>query len=182
MAQGRGWSGRGWLIGMVLVTTAGAATAADNDGAGDRILQSLTRCRAVADNAERLACFDKASGALEQAVKAKEVRIVDQEDIRKTRRSLFGFTVPRIGLFGDRDGEEERPEFTEINTTVASSRALANGRAEIRLTGEENAVWQTTEAMAFPPKAGDAIRIRKGTLGNYFISVGGRSVRGMRVR
>ena len=182
MAQRRGWLWRGCVAGMALATMTSGARAADKDAAGDRVLQSLTRCRGIADSEERLACFDKATGALEQAVQAKQVRIVDQEDIRKTRRSLFGFTVPRIGLFGDRDGEEDRPEFTEINTVVASSRALGNGRVEIRLAGEESAVWQTTEAMNFPPKTGDAIRIRKGSLGNYFINVGGRSVRGMRVR
>lgn len=166
---------------VALAMTAVPAVAAENDGAGDRVLQSFAQCRAVADAAQRLACFDSAASALEQAVKAKEVRIIDKEDVRRTRRSLFGFTLPRVGLFGDGD-KDEREEFTEINTTVASARQLDNGRVELRLTGEEDAVWQTTEAVAWPPKPGDKIRIRKGAIGSYFVTFSGKTYRGMRVR
>lgn len=167
---------------VVALSAAGAAVAQSTDRAGDRVLQSFAQCRAITDAEQRLACFDKAAGALEQAVKTKEVRILDEEDVRRTRRSLFGFTLPRVGLFGEGDKDEEKEEFTEINTTVTSARQLENGRVELRLTGEDEAVWQTTEAMAWPPKPGTKIRIRKGAIGSYFINVGGRSVRGMRVR
>ncbi|MDF2604938.1 MAG: hypothetical protein K0R56_2300 [Sphingomonas sp.] len=166
---------------VALAMTAVPAVAAEKDGAGDRVLQSFAQCRAVADAAQRLACFDSAASALEQAVKTKEVRIIDKEDVRRTRRSLFGFTLPRVGLFGDGD-KDEREEFTEINTTVASARQLDNGRVELRLTGEEDAVWQTTEAVAWPPKPGDKIRIRKGAIGSYFVTFSGKTFRGMRVR
>jgi hypothetical protein len=169
-------------VGAVAVAMAGVAAAAEPDAAGDRVLQSFAQCRAIGAAEARLACFDKAASALEQAVKSKEVRIIDKEDVRRTRRSLFGFTLPRVGLFGDRDGEGEKEEFTEINTTVASARQIKDGRVELRLTGEEDAVWQTTDSVAFPPKPGAKIRIRKGAIGSYFITFGGKSVRGMRVR
>lgn len=167
---------------IAMLGAAGTAGAQAQDGASSRVLQSLTQCRAITAADQRLACFDKAAAALEQAVQAKEVRILDKEDVRRTRRSLFGFQLPRVGLFNEGDEEAKREEFAEINTTVASARQVQNGRIEIRLTGEDDAVWQTTEAMTFPPKPGDKIRIRKGAIGSYFISVGGRSVRGMRVR
>lgn len=174
--------------GILLVATAGlgivgsAGPALAQDSAGTRVLQSFAQCRSIAASDERLACFDKAAGALEQAVKTKEVRILDKEDVKRTRRSLFGFTLPRVGIFGERDEDGEKEEFTEINTTVSSARQLPNGRVELRLTDEPDAVWQTTEGMTFPPKQGDKIRIRKGAIGSYFITVGGRSYRGMRVR
>jgi hypothetical protein len=110
------------------------------------------------------------------------VQIIDRADVRKARRSLFGFTLPRINLFGSGEGEPGVEAFTEITTTVQSARPVANGRVEIRLADGNDAVWQTTEPMNFPPKAGAKIRIRKGALGNYFIAVDGRSYRGMRVR
>lgn len=169
-------------VGATAVAMAGAAVNAGADGAGDRVLQSFAQCRAITEPEARLACFDKAAGALEQAVRAKEVRILDKDDVRRTKRSLFGFTLPRVGLFGDGNEDSEKEEFTEINTTVASARQLDNGRVELRLVGEDDAVWQTTETLAWPPKPGAKIRIRKGAIGSYFINVGGKSVRGMRVR
>jgi len=161
-----------------------AAAGDAQTGPGERVLQGLRSCRAITAAEARLACFDKATAALEAAVDAKDVRIVDRQEIRKARRSLFGFTIPKVALFGggdDGDQDDKEDAFTEINTTVASARAVENGRVEIRLVGED-AVWRTTDPMAWPPKSGAKIRIRKGTLGNYFIAVDGRSVRGMRVR
>lgn len=177
MAQSRALATGSIVLAMVAATGAQA-----QDGAGSRVVQSFTQCRAITAAEERLACFDKAAAALEQAVQAKEVRILDKDDVRRTRRSLFGFQLPRVGLFNEGDEEAKKEEFTEINTTVASARQVQNGRVEIRLTGEDDAVWQTTEAVTFPPKTGDKIRIRKGAIGSYFINFGGRSVRGMRVR
>lgn len=158
------------------------AAAQDSDGS-QRVLGSFSACRAIAAPEARLACFDKASAALEQAVKAKDVRIVDRSDVRKARRSLFGLTLPSIGLLGgDDDGEKEREAFSEINTVVRSARPGPNGRGEITLADEGQAVWQTTEPMNFPPRAGAKVRIRKGTMGGYFLHVDGRSYRALRLR
>ena len=161
-----------------------AAPAAAQTGSGTAIVDSLTACRTIAGAEARLACFDRAAAALDTAVKAKDVRIVSRQDVRKAKRSLFGFTLPKIDLFGggrDEDDADE-PAFTEINTTVASAKPGPNGRVEIRLADESEAVWTTTEPMKFPPRAGEKIRIRKGTLGNYFLNVGGRGYKGMRLR
>lgn len=163
--------------------TAGTAFAADPETAGDRLMRGFAQCRAIADPAQRLDCFDKAASALEQGVKTKDIRIVDRSDVRKARRSLFGFTLPKLNLFGNDDEDRaEEEKFAEINTTVAAARPAANGRVEITLADGSDAVWQTTEAVMFPPKPGDKIRIRKGAIGSYFITFGGKAVRGMRVR
>ncbi|WBH15398.1 hypothetical protein [Sphingomonas radiodurans] len=172
-----------WVMsGVAMLAMGTGAQAAEPDGAGERVLASFAQCRSITDAAQRLDCFDKAASALEQAVKANDVRIVDRGDVRKARRSLFGFTLPKLDLFGRDDDDEKEAPFTEINTTVASAREVANGRVEIRLADDTEAVWQTTEAVMFPPKPGATIRIRKGAIGSYFITFGGKSVRGMRVR
>lgn len=164
-----------------------ACEARGETAASDRVLESFARCRAIAATPDRAACFDAAARGLETAVKSKEITIVDRQEVRTARRSLFGFTLPRIGLFDggdsdDRDRAARPEEIKEIETTVASARVIANGRVELRLA-DSDAVWVTTDPMAFPPKPGKKVRIRRGTLGNYFIAVDGeRSVRGMRVR
>lgn len=155
--------------------------------ASSRVLEPFARCRAVGAAQERADCFDAATKALEIAVERKDVTIVDRQEVRTARRSLFGFTLPRIGLFdgGDRDDNGKAPareEIKEIETTIASARSVANGRVEFRVA-DGDAVWTTTDPMAFPPKPGDKVRIRRGTMGTYFIAVAGqRSVRGMRLR
>ena len=160
-----------------------AAQASAQTGSSERVLRSFTDCRAIAAADARLACFDKAAASLEAAVRAKDVTIVDRQDLRKARRSLFGFTLPKIDLFGGKGRSEDKSDdFTEINTSVASARPVANGRVEIRLADESEAVWQTTDPMNFPPRAGAKIRIRAGAMGNYFLFVDGRSYRGMRLR
>ena len=60
-------------------------------------------------------------------------------------------------------------------------RSLGYGKYAIVL--DSGARWQTTEPVNYgpTPAAGRAIKIKKGTLGSYFISIdGGRAVKGMR--
>ncbi|HVF95071.1 MAG TPA: hypothetical protein VM900_12225 [Sphingomonas sp.] len=168
---------------VTLLSLTSGAAAQGSAGAG--VVSALTACRAIAAPDARLACFDAAAARVAAAIESKEVTVVDRQDVQKARRSLFGFSLPRIPLFGlggrDADRGEEK-EFSELNTTIASARQIANGRVELRLT-DEDAVWQTTDPLLFPPRAGTKMRIRKGALGNYFLAIQGeRSVRGMRVR
>lgn len=154
-------------------------------GGAQRVLGGFAACRAITDAGERLACYDKASAALEEAVKQNDVRIVDRADVRRARRSVFGLNLPDLGLLGggaDRGETDQRETFSEINTTVRSARPGANGRGEITLADEGYPVWQTTDAMPFPPRAGAKVRIRKGTMGAFFLNVDGRSYRALRLR
>ena len=170
-------------VALVLATGLPASAATAQSAGGKAVLQSFVQCRSIAVPEARLACFEQATSALEKAVSAKEVTLLDRQDVRKARRSLFGFSLPRIGLFGGGDGDDDKEGSTEpLETTIVGSRALPNGRYELRLA-EEDAVWATTDPMSFPPKAGSKVRIRRGALGNYFIAIDGeRSIRGMRVR
>lgn len=172
-----------WMLAAVVVLPTGAMAQSKTDGPSERVLGGLRACRGLPD-AERLACFDRAATALDAAVASKEVTVLDKQEVRRTRRGLFGFTLPKIGIFGGGDGDEKAEDaFTEITTTVASARVVENSRVEFRLADESEAVWRTTDPMGFPPKPGTAVRIRKGALGNYFIDfAGSRGVRGMRVR
>lgn len=167
-------------IAMICCTSEGVA----QQMSSGKVMESLSQCRAISAPDARLACFDAAAAAIETAVKAKDVTIVDRQDIRRARKSLFGFSVPHIPLFGggDRDGGPKTDDFTELNTMIASARPMDNGRIELRLA-DSDAVWMTTDPMSFPPKAGAKVRIRQGAMGNYFIAINGeRSVRGIRVR
>lgn len=163
-----------------LALMAASATAQTGGAAADRVLRAFDACRQIVPAEERAACFDQSAAALARAVAAREVRIVDRREVDKARRSLFGFTLPNLNIFGG-GGDRDAAPFVEINSTVQSARAAENGRAQIVLADEGNAVWLTTDPLSFPPRPGARIRIRKGTLGNYFLNVDGRTYRATRV-
>lgn len=145
---------------------------AQTDG-GD-VVSSMTRCRSIAEPAARLACFDQAAAAVETAREKKELVVLDKAEVKKTRRTLFGFSLPRIKFL---EGEDD-PE-PQIETTVDWARSLGNGKWALKT--KEGATWQTTEAMIDAPRTGDKLTIRRGTLGSYFIKIGSfKAVRAMR--
>jgi hypothetical protein len=164
---------------MIAAALGGQAAPAQAD-APPSALRALAACRAVAEPSARLACFDQASGDLEQAVAARSVLVLDKTEVTQTRRSLFGLRLPKLNIFGRGDGDGE--ELKELTSKVTEARPLGYGKW--RLVLEDGAPWETTEALgtfARPPAVGDTINIRRGMAG-YFLKVGGQSaVRARRV-
>jgi hypothetical protein len=136
-------------------------------------LNQLTACRQVTPDAERLACYDRQVAALEAAEASREIAVVDRQQIRRTRRSLFGLTLPDLGIFGgDRDEGDDGAAVNEINSTIQAIGTGADGRTTYRL--QDNSVWVQTEGRAGFPRSGEAIRIRRGPLGSYLANIAGR--------
>lgn len=143
-------------------------------------IEALKACRAIADAAERLACYDAKVGSMVSASEAGDVRIVDREDVRRTRRQLFGFTVPDLDIL---EGDEQDKEASELlETTITGARQL-NSKVW-RFTTEEGAVWEINNAprRLAPIKAGDSVIFKKASLGFYFIRINGQmGVKGKRI-
>ncbi len=136
---------------------------------------NLKACKAIVDRDARLDCYDKAATALEQAVVSKDVLLTDKAQLKEARRGLFGFSLPKISLFGSDDPEGEA---NEIESIIARATQLGrNGPWTITL--EDGAKWVQLDGDLFPvPKPGQKIRIRKAALGSYFANVNGqRAVR-----
>lgn len=163
---------------IVALALAVPARAADEQPAP---IRGLAACRAIADNAQRLACFDREAATLVTSVEQKETVLLDRQEVRKTKRSLFGFTLPRLPFFNSgKDEGREEPEFTQIDTPIKTVRSIGYGR--FRFTVDEGALWETTEGINAFPKPGQKVVIKKGLMGSYFIKFeGARSVKGMRV-
>ncbi|WP_116968884.1 hypothetical protein [Blastomonas sp. UPD001] len=142
------------------------------------LFEALEACRAIADNVQRLACFDGTSAKLSAAVDAKQIVVIEEKEVKKTKRSLFGFRLPDLSIFGGNDNDSE--EDKTLVTTIKSLGRAEGGRWNIGIP--EGAVWQTTEAMTFNPKVGDAVEIKTGVMGGYFLRVGKkRAVRAKRI-
>ena len=143
-------------------------------------VRALRDCRSIADSASRLACYDRAAAALDQAVATRSVVVMGAEEVRQTKRSLFGFSLPRLPFFGGKDDDSGAER--EIEGSLASAAPTGYGRWRVRL--EEGGVWETTEAASASnePFVGAKVRIRRAALGSYLMNVGrSRAIRVRRV-
>lgn len=96
-------------------------------------LQPILACRQIADDAERLACFDSAAGALSGEEEAGEIVVVRREQIEQAERESFGFSIPGVsglassigGLFsGDAPAQAPAPHHAaEAPVRTAASEA-----------------------------------------------------------
>ncbi|GAA0638065.1 hypothetical protein [Brevundimonas lenta] len=138
-------------------------------------LQRLVACRAVTDNAARLACYDAAAGALDSAERQGEVVVIDRAQVNETQRQLFGFEMPSLPrLFGN----AAAAQIDSIETTLQSASLAGDGHWVFRLA--DGGVWRQidSEPVRFRNRAGQEVRVRKASLGSYMLTVdGSRAVR-----
>jgi len=142
------------------------------------LVDALVKCRVETGDAARLRCYDVAAEALTDASTKGEVIVVDRDDVRKTRRSLFGFNLPKLPFFGGDDSQDAQAD--EVEAVIKSVRTGRDGKHVLVL--DDGSVWQTTEGRPIRAEAGAPITIKRAALGSYFLRVGGRSVKGIRIR
>lgn len=177
----------GWFfVVSLLPLLAGAAQAApQRQQPRPEIFNSLLQCRGIADDTQRLACFDRQVGAMEAAAQRDEVVVLDKGELNKTRKTLFGFSFPKLPFLGGGDDDAAKPQeeegVTHIDATIASVRSLGYGKWQIGL--DDGAQWMTTEAITVrDPKVGQKIELKRGAMGSFIGKVeGGRPVRMKRI-
>lgn len=157
----------------MLLAVHAPSTAQDRTGLSaaktPKIFDDVLQCRAIADAQARLACFDKTVGTLATAQQNKDLYVADKQAVQEARRGLFGFSLPKVKLFGDNDMAED---VKSIETTIKS---VSQGQKGYVFTLEDGARWaQMDGAYMDKPKAGSKIRIRRAALGSYMASIEGR--------
>lgn len=157
-------------------TTAHAQPAGEGRAA---VVQRLADCRKITDDGARLACYDTAAAAFDQAEAKGDVVVVDREQARKVRRQAFGFSLPSISLF---EKGESQAEIDTVEAKVATARQDGAGKWIIKL--EDGAVWAQVDSNELfkTPKPGMPVEIRRATMGSYLVVIGNqRGFRGRRV-
>lgn len=169
-------------LGLVMIIAAAATVAAPpKPQMSSAAVDTLLACLDVPDAGARLACFETQARSLKEATAKRDVIVIDQADIQKTKRSLFGFTLPHIALFDTpaatsrdkgKDKKAEEPNVDRLETTV--KQAFRGGNGLWTLVLEDDARWQQIEAgrESDEPRAGMKIDIRKATMGSYFAKIG----------
>ncbi|KUR72240.1 hypothetical protein AQZ52_02860 [Novosphingobium fuchskuhlense] len=131
------------------------------------VFEAVVNCRTLTSDSERLACYDRSVAALAAARDKADIVVADRATIRETKKGLFGFTLPKLKLFGaaENDGDDVK----EIESTITAVRRTADGLAIFTLA--DGARWKQTDGGATFAKPGIGIRIKRGTLGSYLASI-----------
>ena len=138
-------------------------------------LSRVVECRSIREDAARLACYDAQVGALDAAEHDKQVVVMDREQIRRTRRSLFGLTLPSLSFLGGGDKDKAaQEEAATLETTIARASRGPDGKWVLVLA--DGARWRQSDTRDIPrdPRAGMPIVIRRAALGSYLGKIDGQ--------
>jgi hypothetical protein len=142
-------------------------------------LTNLLGCRAIGNSAERLLCFDREAAALEASHLSGAIVVVDQATVRQAQTRMFGLSLNLPALLGRGEGED----LEAIETTLTD--ASMDGRSQWTFVLADGSVWRQIGAdrLTGSTRAGTPVRIRRGAMGSYLLSVNGsRSLRVQRER
>ncbi|HEY7007154.1 MAG TPA: hypothetical protein VH392_11820 [Sphingomicrobium sp.] len=132
-------------------------------------VQRLMACRTITAAEQRLACYDRETAAMNQALANKDLVMVDKEKARAAGRSLFGFSIPNFGgLFGSGG------EISQIDGTIKSTGRNQDGGWVITL--QDGSVWtQTDDWPGLDARPGKKVIVKRGTLGSFWLSIPGQN-------
>lgn len=163
-------------IAALAAAPAPAKDASDASTAPPPAYQAVLDCQKQSDPAQRLACYDKAVGAMSDATAKKDLVIVDRESIRATKRGLFGISLPKVKIFGGNDDVD----VDSIESTIASTYSAKDGMSMFVLA--DGSRWKQTDGRYTFPKAGQKIVVKRAALGSFMANVNGQpAVRVLRV-
>jgi hypothetical protein len=132
-------------------------------------VQAVVDCRKIDDSAQRLACYDGAVAAMEQAETSGDLVTIDREQRRAVRRQAFGFVLPALSMFDT--GEKAMDSISE---TLASARQ--DGQGKWTFVMQDGAIWRQIddEFLSRDPHSGSAIEIKRALIGSFMLSVDGQ--------
>ena len=154
---------------LIATALAGTASAAKKDAPPPipPVFNRVVACAAIADPAARLACYDKEVPAMSAAQKSGDLVAMDKQQVRKTRRSLFGLALPDLGIFGD----DSDAAVSSIETKLKSVRYGPDGKYIVELV--EGGRWAVLESRTFivDPAPGQPVKVRRAALGSYLMNI-----------
>jgi hypothetical protein len=163
---------RYWVSALALAGMAMAAPAASKpqplaSAPPPKIFTDVLQCRSITDSAARLACFDRSVGTLATAQASKNLYVADKDAIVEARRGLFGFSLPKMRIFGDDDMGKD------VNSIESTLAGVGQGQKGFIFILKDGARWAQTDGVYLDkPKIGATIRIKRGAMGSYFGSIG----------
>ena len=150
----------GTIMGMIMPAAAQDAPMAST--------KEVYACSDIADNDERLACYDAAVGRLKSAEEAGEVVTVTRDEVEKVQKDSFGFSIPSLPKFASSIFSDE--EDNEIKELVLPVARVAKSGSDFIIYLENGQVWRQidTTSVYYSSKLGvDEATIKSAALGSY---------------
>ncbi len=152
------------------------AGGAGSEDAGAVSTSQVYDCAAIADDTERLACYDQAVGRLKQAEETGQIRTVSRQDVEEVQRDSFGLSLPSLPrLMGTSD------EIKEVTEQVESVATAPDGSVIVTL--DNGQVWQQvgSKSLYLRDPVGQTATIKRAALGSFRMKIGnGRTFRARR--
>ncbi len=139
------------LLPLLVLASAGVRAAGDGD---------WQACRRVADDRERLACYDHLAAA--EPASPEELFGLDARASEQRLQAALGVVPP-----------------AELTATVRAVTRTAEGKLDLLLANGQR--WVQVDSGALKVTTGDAVHIRPATLGSFLLQRAGTG-RGIRVR
>lgn len=159
------------IIGVFLTLVMGSsAVAAKKPGEPARaaVVQAVSDCRKLTDDAFRLACYDKAAASFDQAEQQGQVVVIDRDQVKTVRRQAFGLSLPAFTIFNKGPKEDH---VDNIVMTVESSQEQQDGKWV--WTSAEGVTWAQidSEFVSNPPHKGSTVKIRAAAMGSFLCNI-----------
>lgn len=143
------------------------------------VFEDLLRCRSISDEAQRLACYDAKTAAMDEAEKKDELVLADKASMKEAKRGLFGLSIPKLKILGN--GNKEQEKF-ELVAKIDSAFQSGHGQWTIILDNGARWIQIDSQTMVRNPTQGMEIKIREAAMGSYFANIAGqRAIRMRRV-
>jgi hypothetical protein len=181
---------------LVLGASAPAYAASPIDEAMDRAIA----CRTIADNAERLACFDGAVAGVENAKALRAAEAQEKKAAKeKKRKDDFGLKGRDVIVMADTEenfGGEAVPEIRAAQEekrlkaiTATATTVKVNSLKQATLVLDNGQVWKQLESDSVSvPRTSDgksySVTIKRAAMGNYMATIDelNRTIRVTRVK
>jgi hypothetical protein len=174
------------LASLAFIAFAGPVAAQEQAVQTPDALNQVYACRDIADEAQRLACYDGAVGRLRQAQDTGNIVAVDRGQAQEMDREAFGFSLPSLSrIFGGGGGGNQSaastPQFERVDNIqmqIASVSVRRNMPSTFRMTNGQ--VWvQIDDENARNAREGGQVTIERASMGSYLMRVeaGGPAIR-----
>jgi len=144
-------------------------------------LDKVYACASVADNAQRLACYDSAVAALRQAESSGGLAVVNREQIEKAEKEAFGLPAPSLSVLAESARTTsapaaEKPKALERVTFPVKS-VTKGPDGKYRFVMENGQEWRQTDGITLPAigKGPWQAEIRKAAIGSYMLKLDDRT-------
>jgi len=166
-----------------LIFVVGMPTAVQAKSPEEKSLEPFERCRVIAEDEARLACFDST------LILAKKLALEERDQRRDRTKKDFGLSTLQIERRDDSDAktdsvavQERRDERAELEPDKIVSKIIdtyTSTRSKKKLFILENGqIWKetSTSTLKRPPKINSNVTISRSGFGGFRMRVEGRSI------